>query len=129
MRFAEVAVDAPTGHDRTYSYSIPESLTVRPGHLVRVPFGARRLQGLVFELSPVPQVPETRSILGVMGDEPILSKTRLDLARWISRYYMSSLFDAAVLIQLTVDQGDGLLIGARHAGADHVHRPMRAGSV
>ena len=98
MRFAEVAVDAPTGHDRTFSYSIPESLTVRPGHLVRVPFGARRLQGLVFELSPVPQVPETRSILGVMGDEPILSKLRLDLARWISRYYMSSLFEAVALM-------------------------------
>ena len=98
MRFAEVAVDAPTGHDRTFSYSIPESLAVRPGHLVRVPFGARRLQGLVFELSPVPQVPETRAISGVMGDEPILSKTRLDLARWISRYYMSSLFEAAALM-------------------------------
>ena len=98
MRFAEVAVDAPTGHDRTFSYSIPESLTVRPGHLVSVPFGARRLQGLVFELSPVPQVPETRSISGLIGDEPILSKTRLDLARWISRYYMSSLFEAAALM-------------------------------
>ena len=98
MRFAEVAVDAPTGHDRTFSYSIPESLTVRAGHLVRVPFGARRLQGLVFELSPVPQVPETRSISGVMGDEPILSKTRLELARWISQYYMSSLFEAAALM-------------------------------
>ena len=98
MSFAEVAVDAPAGYDRTFSYSIPRSLSVRPGQLVRVPFGSRQLQGVVFSLAPVPQVPETRDILDTALPEPVLTETQLSLSRWISRYYMSSLFEAAALM-------------------------------
>ncbi|MCH7787786.1 MAG: hypothetical protein IIC22_09760, partial [Chloroflexi bacterium] len=65
MRFAEVAVDAPAGYDRTFSYSIPQSLALRPGHLVQVPFGSRSLQGVVISLEAVPQVPQTRDILSI----------------------------------------------------------------
>ncbi len=95
MRFAEVAVDAPAGHSRTFSYSIPQSLDVQPGQLARVPFGSRTLQGIVFALVDAPQVPQTRDILEITNPEPLLDDTRLQLAGWISDYYMSSLFDAA----------------------------------
>ena len=95
MRYAEVAVDAPTGHDRTFSYSFPGRIALQEGHLVRVPFGARTLQGVVFELSSVPQVPETRDVLETVGSGPVLTHVQLQLARWISRYYMCSLFEAA----------------------------------
>ena len=37
VRFAEVAVDAPAGHDRTFSYSIPPSLGAKIGQFVIVP--------------------------------------------------------------------------------------------
>ena len=98
MRFAEVAVDAPAGYARTFSYSIPPSLSVRPGQLVRVPLGSRTLQGMVFSLEAAPRVPQTRDILEVTGPEPLLTETRLGLARWISGYYMCSLLDAAALM-------------------------------
>ena len=94
MRFAEVAVDAPTGYDRTFSYSLPSSLDVATGHLVKVPFGQRKLQGVVFSIEPQPQVPETREILAITDSELLISDTQLSLARWVSRYYMCSLFDA-----------------------------------
>ena len=95
MRYAEVAVDAPAGHGRTFSYSIPEPITLQEGDLVRVPFGSRTLQGVVFELSAVPQVPETRDVLETVGAGPVLTQMQLRLARWIGQYYMCSLFDAA----------------------------------
>ena len=95
MRFAEVAVDAPAGHDRTFSYSIPQELSVGPGHLVRVPFGSRTLQGVVFSLAQSPQVPETREILGITSPDFSLTKVQLSLARWISQHYMCPLFEAA----------------------------------
>ena len=98
MRFAEVAVDAPAGYDRTFSYSIPQSLALRPGHLVQVPFGSRSLQGVVISLEAVPQVPQTRDILSITSQEPLLTDTHLKLARWISQYYMCSLFDAAAVM-------------------------------
>ena len=62
MKFAEVAVDAPTGHDRTFSYSIPDNLNIQPGQSVKVPFGPRTLQGIVFETVPVPHVDYTNII-------------------------------------------------------------------
>ena len=94
-RFAEVAVDVPAGSDRTFSYSVPDSLSILPGHLVRVPFGSRTLQGIVFSVGDAPQVPETRDIIGVQGPIPHLDEARLSLARWLSRYYRCSLFEAA----------------------------------
>ncbi len=94
-RFAEVAVDVPAGSDRTFSYSFPDSLSVQPGDLVRVPFGARTLQGVVFSVGEEPQISETRDIVDVRGAAPHLDATRLSLARWISRYYRCSLFEAA----------------------------------
>ena len=94
MRFAEVAVDAPTGVSRTFSYSIPDDMRVAPGQLVRVPFGPRTLQGVVFELTPAPQVQETRAVSDTLFDEPIVDSAHISLARWISDYYRCSLFEA-----------------------------------
>ena len=96
MRFAEVAVDAPTGASRTFSYSIPDDIQIAPGQLVRVPFGPRTLQGIVFELTPAPQVHETRPVSEALFGEPIVDATHLSLARWISDYYRCSLFEAVV---------------------------------
>ena len=96
--YAEVAVDAPAGHSRTFSYSVPEGLDVEVGSLVTAPFGARRLQGIVFEVADHSQVEETRDLLSVSDTAPPLNDVQLQLARWISSYYMSGLFEAASLM-------------------------------
>ncbi len=95
MTFAEVAVDAPAGHSRTFSYSVPQHLDLTPGQSVRVPFGPRTLQGIVFDIVPTPQVEQTRDILETTGPDPLLDQHQLALARWISSYYICSLFEAA----------------------------------
>ncbi|MBF8267331.1 MAG: primosomal protein [Dehalococcoidia bacterium] len=98
MRYAEVAVDAPTGYDRTFTYSVPLAMALSPGHLVQVPFGPRVLPGVVFQLTHEPQVAETRDIIGITHPQPILSTHQLALARWVSRYYMAPLFDCSALM-------------------------------
>ncbi len=95
MRYAEIAVDAPTGRSQTFSYHIPEDMKLAPGQLVRAPFGVRALQGIVFELSSSPQVAETRPVSAAMSPIPVLTPHQISLARWISDYYICSLFDAA----------------------------------
>ena len=42
-----------------------------------------------------PQVPDTRDLVSVDEDVPALTSTQLDLAAWMSGYYICSLFDAA----------------------------------
>ena len=97
MRYAEVAVDAPVNHSRTFSYSIPDRFRIQPGQLVWVPFGRRTLQGVVIELASAPQVEATKDILQPVEPAPLLDAIDLTLARWISRYYLCSLFDAVSL--------------------------------
>ena len=98
MRYAEVSVNSPIAQRRTFSYAIPDGLTVAAGQAVWVPFGDRVLQGVVLELSPYPAVEETREIAGVIEPQPVLSPPHVALARWISEHYLSPLFDAVALM-------------------------------
>jgi len=85
MRYAEVSVNSPIAQRRTFS-------------AVWVPFGNKTLQGIVLELSPYPAIEETRDIIDVIEPELVLSPVHLSLARWISNYYLSPLFDAVALM-------------------------------
>lgn len=98
MRYAEVSVNSPISRRQAFSYSIPSNLNVSVGQGVWVPFGAKLLQGVVLELSPYPLVEETREIAGVIDPRPLLSSPYVSLARWISEYYLSPLFDAVALM-------------------------------
>ena len=98
MSYAEVAVDAPVSHSRTFCYSIPERLSVEGGQLVWVPFGRRVLQGVVMELAATAQVEATRDILQAIEPSPLLSPVALELGRWLSRYYLCSLYDALAVM-------------------------------
>ncbi len=98
MKYAEVAVDAPIGVDRTLTYSVPSRLQATPGQMVWVPLGRRPVQGVVFEVSDKPQVESPRPIISTIEPSPLVPPTGLELARWLSRYYLSSLFEAVALM-------------------------------
>ncbi len=93
--YADVAVDARTNQPGgTFTYSIPPHLNVQPGQLVRVPFGPRTLRGIVTRLTFERRVDYTKPILALVHPEPLLNDTQMELAQWVSRYYMALLFDS-----------------------------------
>jgi len=94
MRYAEVSVNSPAAQRRTFSYAIPPGLSIDPGQAVWVPFGNKTLQGVVVELTDFPAVEETRDIIGTIDPNPLLSPHQIELARWLSDYYLSPLFDS-----------------------------------
>lgn len=98
MSYAEVSVNSPVAQRRTFSYTIPSGLSIDVGQAVWVPFGNKLLQGIVLELNSYPSVEETREIASVIEPRPLLSKTHVLLARWLSEYYLSPLFDAVALM-------------------------------
>jgi primosomal protein N' (replication factor Y) (superfamily II helicase) len=98
MRYAEISVNSPIAQRRTFSYSIPSGLNLEIGQAVWVPFGDKTLQGIVLELTPIPSVEETREIEGVIDSQPLLTPVQVSLARWISDYYLSPLFEAVALM-------------------------------
>ena len=98
MRYAEVSVNSPVAQRRTFSYAVPAGLDVTEGQPVWVPFGERTLQGIVMELTASPAVEETREIMGIIEEEPVVPSDHLALACWISDYYLSPLFNAVSLM-------------------------------
>ena len=98
MGYAEVSVNSPIAQRRTFSYAIPNGLSVDIGQAVWVPFGDKLLQGIVIELSDYPSVEETREIAGIIESSPVLSPAQIKLARWLSEHYLSPLFEAVALM-------------------------------
>ncbi len=98
MSYAEVSVNSPAAQRRTFSYSIPPGMAVMPGQAVLVPFGNRVLQGIVLALADHAEVEETRDIAGVLDSRPMLSPSRIAVARWISEHYLAPLYEAVSLM-------------------------------
>tara|TARA_B100002052_G_scaffold46333_1_gene39165 strand:- start:6684 stop:9125 length:2442 start_codon:yes stop_codon:yes gene_type:complete len=98
VKFAEIAVDAPLGQSRLFSYEIPSDLNVAPGNSVMVPFGAQILQGIVFNISDTSIVEKTRQIIELTDPEILIDQQRLEICKWMSKFYFSNLFNSSVLM-------------------------------
>lgn len=89
-----VEVILPVPLDRAFTYDVPEALaeSVSPGARVVVPFGARRLTGVVTGHSSRDgeDEGELKSIESVLDERPSLTTELLQLTRWIADYYMTS---------------------------------------
>ncbi|TVR69442.1 MAG: primosomal protein N' [Spirochaetaceae bacterium] len=89
----EVAVPAPV--DRTFTYLPPPEGVVPPlGCRVIVPFGRRSVTGIVLgegKNAGSPPVKELKQITRVLDREPLFDEEWLEMARWVSRMYMSPL--------------------------------------
>jgi primosomal protein N' (replication factor Y) len=97
LSYAEVSVNSPAGKQQLFSYSIPPHLEICPGQAVWVPFGSYTLQGIVISISQYPSVQTVRPIDSLIPNTPLLSTAHINLAQWISQYYLSSLFSALSL--------------------------------
>lgn len=92
-RFAEVAVNTPV--IRTFSYRIPAGMNVVPGVRVNVDFNRRRMTGYVLSLhNDDPEGFEVKDIISVIDDSPIFDSRLVDLCRYVSDSYISSIGEA-----------------------------------
>jgi len=100
LQFAEIAVDFPDDHSRTFTYSSPVGMGVVEGDLVWVPFGARTLQGVVFELTTTANtdIDNIRPITARTLDGPFIAGHLLLTARWVAEHYRTTLFTACSLL-------------------------------
>ncbi len=87
----EVALPVPM--DRTFRYALPETLRerVRPGCRLLVPFGSRKLVGVVVRCSAETPAPGTRTALRLLEEEPSLDEAMLALGQWVAQYYCAPL--------------------------------------
>jgi primosomal protein N' (replication factor Y) (superfamily II helicase) len=78
-----------------YTYGVPSGLIslVQPGSLVRAPFRAARLQGIVWSLETESDLPKLRLIEELLDPVPVVTSAQISLAQWISTYYSAPLSD------------------------------------
>jgi primosomal protein N' (replication factor Y) len=87
-RIIQVALDTPV--DRLFDYRLPPNFHPPvPGTLVEVPFGCKRLVGVVLGESTATQVApdKLRDIFGLLDDRPALPAAIIKLAQFCSGYY------------------------------------------
>src|SRR3990170_1724194 len=87
--YCEVALPVPL--DQSFTYSVPPGIELRPGVRVLVPFGVRKLIGVVLrsKVSPKGLDPAAiKLILRAMDEDPVASEEFLRLSRWIADYYL-----------------------------------------
>src|SRR5271166_1904711 len=93
MTYCDVSLPVPL--DQAFTYRLPETMQhrVRPGCRVLVPFGPRKLTGMVLALRP--DAPEgsgaVKEALRLIDEEPVLDAELLSLGRWIAQYYCAPL--------------------------------------
>src|ERR1035437_6701881 len=88
--YCEVALSVPL--DKLFYYSVPASLSLRPGMRVIVPFGNRKLLGVVVHSGVTPVGIDEASIKAVqeaVDVEAALSGELLKLGKWIAEYYLA----------------------------------------
>ena len=109
MLYVEVILPLPL--DGTFTYSVPDTLApqVRMGVRVVVPLGRSKTY-TAMAVSTNNDKPEfdTRDIIQVVDDSPVLPERQLRLWQWISTYYMCALgdvFKAALPAGLKAEDG------------------------
>jgi len=98
MNYAEVAVNSPIAHRRSFCYSIPPELKIDVGQAVWVPFGSKTLQGIVVKLSDYPSFEVTKKIDSIITSFPLLTSVQIEIALWLSKHYLAPLFDSVALM-------------------------------
>ena len=114
--YAEVAVNAGRPLRQTFTYAVPADLgtvpsdlgaaapdvgergapgrtrTVAVGQAVFVPFGRKVVQGVVLALRGEREIAAPRPLLALIDSTPMLTTAQAALARWMSDYYLASLW-------------------------------------
>lgn len=122
MRLVRVAVPVPLG--QAFTYEVPEALSgdVRAGSRVLVPFGRRKILGVVLRDDADSDVPKDKlkALHAVVDAEPVLPSELLEFLLELARYYLAPIGEVMRLALPAVERSaaerldqQGLLEGTK----------------
>src|SRR5258705_13365585 len=86
-----IEVILPLAIPKTYTYSVPPELNnkIQIGCRAEVVFGKnKKYAGIIKFISKTKPAYETKDIVSIIDDEPVVYPKQLELWKWISEYYM-----------------------------------------
>src|ERR687898_235356 len=74
-------------------YRVPPDLRdqLSPGMRVLAPLGRLKVTGVVFELLAETSLSQTKQILSILDEQPIIDGTLVQLSRWMAQYYVTTI--------------------------------------
>lgn len=86
---AKIALNIP--YSQPFDYLVPDNIAkIRLGQRVIVPFGPRKMTGVVVDLVTESEFEKLKSLQAVVEDYPVYEERMLSLTKWISVYYVCS---------------------------------------
>lgn len=94
MKYAEVLFTQKVIDDLkpTLTYSIPKNINAKIGQNVLVPLRRGKKIGLIININDKKPEFKTLNIIEVLEESPLLSKSQIELLKWVSSYYFAPLF-------------------------------------
>ncbi len=91
--YAVLAINIEAPLEGTFHYFVPRDLEdlLSIGQLVEVEFGRRLAQGIVVDFDDRAPVEETKPIISIIDEVPVVRSWQLQCARWLSKHYLASL--------------------------------------
>ena len=117
--FCDVSVPAPL--DQPFTYALPETLRhrARPGCRILVPFGPRKLTGVILRCHDEPPSMPAREALRLIDSEPVLDAELMALGQWIAGYYCAPLGEVLrSMLPLAADIRRGKVWSLTDSGRD-----------
>jgi primosomal protein N' (replication factor Y) len=113
---AQVLFNLPV--EKSFTYQVPSGTPL--GVRVVAPFRRRRLTGIVLggAQAPADQDYEIREVARVVDSEPLIAEQQIELARWLSGFYLCSLGEALFAML----PGGRREVDAPALGEDYDHR-------
>ena len=127
--FCDVSLPVPL--DQTFTYSLPLTLRHRAkiGARLLVPFGGRKLTGVILAVHNDPPEQAAREALRLLDEEPVLDAPLLALGRWISGYYCCPLGDVfRSMLPLAAEIRSGKVYSLTDSGRDAARQLLLAAS-
>ena len=118
-QYCDVSLPVPV--DQLFTYALPETLRhrVQPGSRLIVPFGPRKLTGVILRCHDDPPPMATREALRLIDAAPVLDSELLAVGRWIAAYYCAPLGDVLRgMLPLAAELRHGKIWSLTDAGRD-----------
>ncbi len=89
--FAELVINVEAPVEGTFHYHVPRDLReqLEVGHLVEVEFGKRLAQGIVVGFDEVAPVEDTKPVISLIDEVPVVRPWQIAAARWMSVHYLT----------------------------------------
>ena len=91
--FAELVINVEAPLEGTFHYHVARDLrpSLQIGHLVEVEFGKRLAQGIIIAFDDRAPVEDTKPIIAIVNEQPVVLWWQIKLAQWMSQIYLTPL--------------------------------------